>query len=466
MREHIDDSVSAVFVPLRFGSEVIGVLSVQSPQTSAYDEDDLHLLQTCALYVAVAVHADEIRSKKEAFESAASLDALTRVANRWAFDQRLASEWRHARRDGAPISLILLDIDWFKPFNDTYGHVAGDACLEQVASAMQGCTNRETDLVARYGGEEFAAILCATDAAGALALAERIRASIGALQIPHLGSPLGKVTVSCGAATAHAVTQSPDLLVRTADRALYAAKTAGRNQVLAELVDTTDAAEPKRLAGNNLRAATTTFLGRAAELRDITAILNAERVVTITGPGGVGKTRLALAVAQHRLFAYLDGVWLVDFGAIRDAQFIDSVIASAIGLVEQAGQVFHETLVRDLQSKNRLLIFDNCEHLIAPIADIVAEIATPRAPRGSWSPAASRCALWRKRATICGRSMNQRRCRSLWNARAMRSPAMLPPRKKTPKFQGSANISTGFLSQSNSRRRASKPWHHAKSRSA
>lgn len=372
-----DDSISACFVPLRFGNQVIGVLSVQSPHEGAYDEDDLHLLETCALYVAVAVHADEIRSKKDAFESAASIDALTGVANRWAFDQHLKAEWRHARRDGQPISLVMLDIDWFKPFNDTYGHVAGDACLEQVASAMQACMTRETDLVARYGGEEFAAILCATDADGAAAVAERIRASIEALHIPHLGSAFGKVTACCGTATAIAAGESPDVLVRTADRALYAAKTAGRNQVICETIGVDAVSARSSLPGNNLRACGTTFVGRNQELAAVSRLLDAARVVTLTGPGGIGKTRLALAAAQHRLFNYLDGVWVVDLSAVRDAEFLDAAIAGVLGIPEQGAQDLHAIVLHDLRSKNRLLVFDNCEQLAAAVAALVQEVAAP-----------------------------------------------------------------------------------------
>src|SRR5690348_16874630 len=120
-----EDAASAVFVPLRFGSRPIGVLSVQSPKARAYDEHDLQLLETCALYVAVRVQAEFMRSEKERAEAAATIDPVTGVATRRVFDERLNLEWHRARRNGGSIGLILLDIDRFKTFNDTYGHVAG-----------------------------------------------------------------------------------------------------------------------------------------------------------------------------------------------------------------------------------------------------------------------------------------------------------------------------------------------------
>ena len=371
----MDDSQSAVFVPLRFGTRTLGVLSVQSAKRYAYNEDDLHLLETCALYVAVALHADKMRSEKDAFESAARFDALTGVANRRTFDERLGSEWRRAMRDGTALSLVLLDIDWFKNFNDTYGHVAGDACLQQIADAARGCMARPTDLFARYGGEEFAALLGATDASGATAVAERMRSAIRQLEIPHVGSPIGRVTASFGVATCTIAMGTSSVLVRTADRALYAAKTAGRDRVVGELLKESIAAGARRLAGNNLRAAPTSFLGRKEEVGAAMALLEETPVVSITGPGGVGKTRLALTVAQRRLYAYLDGVWLIDLTAIRDRRFIDPAVCAVLETPSHAGLSTRGALIEELKSKNCLLIFDNCEQVLEAVAELCSEIA-------------------------------------------------------------------------------------------
>jgi diguanylate cyclase (GGDEF)-like protein len=160
-------------------------------------------------------------------------DGLTGLANRRHFDQTLDLEWRRARRTSSEISLLMIDIDAFKPFNDTYGHQAGDDCLKTVASGLEQGLARATDLVARYGGEEFAVVLPATDAAGAIRLAEELRQAIEAKACPHSTSPVADVvTISIGVATALPHGNGGwQQLVAMADAALYRAKAAGRNRV-------------------------------------------------------------------------------------------------------------------------------------------------------------------------------------------------------------------------------------------
>lgn len=182
-------------------------------------------------------------------------DPLTGVANRRALDERLSQEWRRAARHQQPLSLLMIDVDHFKAYNDYYGHTQGDACLHQVAQALAATVNRAGDLVARYGGEEFAVLLAGSPLAVAVALAEKIRAALHALDIPHARSTTGpQVTISIGAASLlpaplpdsatppDAALAAPDgasgfPLARTlfdqADQALYAAKAAGRNRVSA-----------------------------------------------------------------------------------------------------------------------------------------------------------------------------------------------------------------------------------------
>lgn len=162
----------------------------------------------------------------------ARVDGLTDLANRRTFDETLATELQRSERTGAPLSLLLIDLDFFKAFNDTYGHVAGDDCLRRIAAEIRRAVSRAGDLVARYGGEEFAVILPDTDSASAVVVAERARASVMGIGIPHTGSPREVVTMSIGLATSQpgAVRGMRDL-VRDADIALYAAKGAGRNTV-------------------------------------------------------------------------------------------------------------------------------------------------------------------------------------------------------------------------------------------
>ncbi|MEG4816346.1 diguanylate cyclase domain-containing protein [Microcoleus sp. K5-D4] len=173
-----------------------------------------------------------LRHRAEQERLIATTDGLTQVANRRCFDERLQSEWYRLMQGKQQLSLIMLDVDYFKRYNDCYGHQAGDTCLVQVAKAAAAAVKRSTDLFVRYGGEEFAAILPSTDAAGAIAVAESMRQAIRNLAIPHEQSDVSSiVTVSMGIATViPCLGISPDELVAVADRALYDAKRQGRDR--------------------------------------------------------------------------------------------------------------------------------------------------------------------------------------------------------------------------------------------
>ena len=167
-----------------------------------------------------------------ALEALAVTDPLTGIANRRRFDQCLTSEWRRATREHEPLSLLMLDVDWFKSYNDTYGHTRGDSCLKQIAEAALDIVARPGDLVARIGGEEFAVVLPNTPACGAIEVASQICAAVSRRRLPHITNPTGCVTVSVGCATlTPALGKHSTFLVERADNALYAAKHAGRNQV-------------------------------------------------------------------------------------------------------------------------------------------------------------------------------------------------------------------------------------------
>ena len=161
----------------------------------------------------------------------ATSDGLTQVSNRRHFDEYFHHEWQHMLREQLPLSLILCDIDFFKAFNDTYGHPMGDECLRQVAHTLQSAVKRSTDLAARYGGEEFAIVLPNTGLDGAEQVAQAIQAAVRRLELPHKSSKVSEiVTVSMGVTTAVPVQFiKPDMMVTAADRALYQAKADGRN---------------------------------------------------------------------------------------------------------------------------------------------------------------------------------------------------------------------------------------------
>lgn len=193
-----------------------------------------------------------LKHKSDELRRLTAVDALTGMTNRRAFDDTLRMEWRRAMRSRAPLSLLLLDVDFFKAYNDTYGHLAGDECLRKVADVLTAAARRAGDVAARYGGEEFAVILPHTSAIDAHRIAERLCAAVRDLAIPHGGSLVApRVTISVGVASmllpceavdnalllCHRCSRfercraAPDDLVALADRALYTAKRNGRNRV-------------------------------------------------------------------------------------------------------------------------------------------------------------------------------------------------------------------------------------------
>jgi diguanylate cyclase (GGDEF)-like protein/PAS domain S-box-containing protein len=188
----------------------------------------------------VAVYLRDVTDRKllqDQLAQMAFLDGLTGIQNRRAFDLALEKEWKRAARDGSPLSLILLDVDHFKIFNDTYGHLTGDDCLCAVAGAVRLGVRRPDDVVSRYGGEELAVLLPGTPAEGAEEVAQRLCAGVLDLQIPHSGNDgRGIVTMSGGISTAVACADGrvrmPHGLLAAADVALYQAKHQGRNQVV------------------------------------------------------------------------------------------------------------------------------------------------------------------------------------------------------------------------------------------
>ena len=174
-----------------------------------------------------------LRRLNDELRRVAILDELTAVPNRRFFNLLLRQEWARAAREVHPLSLLLIDVDVFKGYNDRYGHPAGDACLARLAGTLNTLTRRPGDAVARYGGEEFVALLAHTAAKGAATVGEGLRAAVEGLNLEHAGSPFGRVTISVGvASTVPDPGSAPDRLLAAADNALYEAKSTGRNRVV------------------------------------------------------------------------------------------------------------------------------------------------------------------------------------------------------------------------------------------
>lgn len=174
----------------------------------------------------------QLKAYRDRLEYMAMFDGLTGIANRRRFDETLEMEWKRAQRNRSPLSLILMDIDFFKPYNDNYGHIAGDECLKVVAKVLSGALSRPADFVARYGGEEFVCLLPDTDAAGAAVMTEQLLAAVRSANIAHEYSEAGNiVTMSFGCLTIGEESDfSVDQVIAEADKLLYQAKNSGRNQ--------------------------------------------------------------------------------------------------------------------------------------------------------------------------------------------------------------------------------------------
>lgn len=252
---------SLICAPLKFHKETIGVIKVIHTDYINYTSEQLKLFTSLTSQAAAAIQAaqyyeklkeysqtleqnvtertqalekanQELKEAQEQLEYLATIDGLTQIYNRRYFNEYLLREWRRLARDRKFISLILCDVDYFKLYNDTYYHQAGDDCLKKVTQVMKSLVKRPADLVARYGGEEFAIILSDTNSLGAAKIAQELQKQVEALNIPHPRSHCSShVTVSLGIATTIPTSDiSPEKLINAADKALYEAKANGRNR--------------------------------------------------------------------------------------------------------------------------------------------------------------------------------------------------------------------------------------------
>jgi len=224
---------SLVRTAARFGRGDLYVRATQEPWVAEFAPLAAALDDMAAK---LAAREEELQIANQHLEELASLDGLTGLANRRAFDRHIEREWQHASEQRAPLALLMVDIDYFKPFNDRYGHVAGDTCLRAVGETLSLVMLEQTVLVGRYGGEEFALVLPGLTVEQAAALAEDARRAVQELYINHSESPCGHVTISVGVESmVPEKYQTAADLVEAADAALYAAKRRGRNTVVAHV---------------------------------------------------------------------------------------------------------------------------------------------------------------------------------------------------------------------------------------
>ncbi|MEM9508475.1 MAG: diguanylate cyclase [Cyanobacteria bacterium P01_E01_bin.35] len=232
-------SCSSLLIPIISEQKLWGLISVeQCSSVREWTTEEIKLLERVTMELSVAIKQAQLYQELEKanleLAKLSVIDGLTKIANRRKFDQYIAAEWTRLAREQNPLSLILCDIDHFKLYNDTYGHQAGDRCLQKVAQAIEKVVKRPADLVARYGGEEFVIVLPNTPAAGAKYLAQQLLLQIQSLKLPHINSSVDLyVTLSLGIACCIPQPNSNfSALIAAADRGLYQAKATGRNRVV------------------------------------------------------------------------------------------------------------------------------------------------------------------------------------------------------------------------------------------
>lgn len=232
--------------PLIAMGKPVGFIFFSSMRQGVYGNGHIELFVQIAGQLAIIVEKARLyeellntrrllEASNRALDRLASMDGVTRLPNRRFFDEQFPLEWKRMQRAGAPLALIMIDVDHFKAYNDTHGHPAGDACLQQLALTLRSALPRETDFVARYGGEEFVVVLPATDLAGARYVADLLKQAVSQMGVGQQGGgACPSVTVSLGVASMlPAPGQQPGALTQIADQALYQAKLAGRNCVVA-----------------------------------------------------------------------------------------------------------------------------------------------------------------------------------------------------------------------------------------
>jgi diguanylate cyclase (GGDEF)-like protein len=364
-------------IPLAFAGKVHGVVLIGGP--AAIDEECVATLEACALLLAARMDREDILADGERLAHLAFNDALTGISNRRAFDDALAREWRGAQRSGDTLSLLMLDVDYFKLYNDTYGHQRGDECLQRVAQAIRRALSRAGDFVARYGGEEFVALLPNTPPSAAAELAERVCDEIATLALEHTASSLRRVSVSVGIASCVPQQSAlPESIIESADHELYRAKLSGRNRAAgAQYLSEAERALPvRKRSKSNLPIPLTPLIGRERELDALVNLAARGRLVTVVGVGGSGKTRLALEAADRIAERFADGAHFVDLAPLRDPATIVPAIANVLDIPIPGGGDGAGQLAEALADREMLVVLDNCEHLIDDIAPIVATVLT------------------------------------------------------------------------------------------
>jgi diguanylate cyclase (GGDEF)-like protein len=379
-----------VGIALVHDGEMLGSLAVELAEPHA--GESLATLRLLAAPIAAAVACRLRREERVELGRFARIDALCRIPNRLAFEERLRAAWSRCRERETTLAVALVDIDFFKAFNDRYGHVAGDRALRRVASLFAEESPGGTGMfAARYGGEEFVIIFEGIDAPAAFIQAQNWLEKLTALGIEHGGTTLGYVSASVGVgAMVPSSDRAPVELIEEADRCLYRAKNLGRNRICAGDLASQGAVVTRRSAARPAAASADPTLGRDADLARILAALRHTRTLTLVGPPGIGKSRLLQLVADAAKRQF-ERVILVAAERLRSGTHPAAAIASLLDLaVGPAGLL--DSVTEALADQETLLLLDGgedaasdtrtfCDHLLRNTPD-VSLIAVAPAPLG------------------------------------------------------------------------------------
>ncbi len=348
--------------PLRLDGNVIGIMRVHAGAATLARETE-ESLQLLAAPLAAAIGYRQRPERRGRDGETANVDSLCRIPNRRAFDEHLPEAWDRASTRGSSLVMALVDVDYFKPYNDRYGHIAGDGCLQQVASLLVKRRDGDDGFAARYGGEEFALVFAETSLELAVEEVQHVFDRLATLHIEHAGTTLGRVSLSAGLASANPTGQrTMTELVEEADRALYQAKRFGRNRICAgTFVSKAPVVAKLTGRGNTFASADAPSFGRDDDLARIMSALHHTRMLTIVGAPGVGKSRLLMLVAEQAANRLHRPVVFVESELLRADIDPAIALASACDLSIDPGGAL-DAVTDFLADRQAIVILDDVQH--------------------------------------------------------------------------------------------------------
>lgn len=382
-----------VSIALDLEGETVATI-VLRPTTVPISSDIVTALRRCASPLAAAIAFWGQYERRDASKSGPGrLDALCRVPNRLAFDERSLDIWQRCAQRGLPVTIALFDIDFFKYYNDEYGHLGGDGCLQRVAALLSEWRADDATFCARYGGEEFVTVFEAMSLDAAVPLVRRTLDRLASLDLEHAQTTLGRVSLSVGVAgTIPQPGSSPLALVAEADRALFRAKRLGRNRMCAGDIVTGGVTVARRsIHPRNGPIIDAPTFGREDDLARVFAALRQARVLTLVGSSGIGKSRLLGVLHAEVARRHDRAVVYVEPELLRSGPDPAHAIASAFDLTIETGDA-RGALIAFLDERDALFIVDHgdepdektralCEEITARTSGVTI-VGAARGPLG------------------------------------------------------------------------------------